>query len=151
MLMVAGCLLLLAVEAVAQVQKQSDVDAAVALLKKWHPEVKWNKRASAVVDVTCDGLKDVVVLGFEKDVAWLAVVPGSKQTGSSVPLAVSFSKGDYPFSVSTYPLRCRSETGPLPGCRIVKGCRALSFGDGETDPFNIYWDDAHKRLSWWRN
>lgn len=133
----------------------SKAASAVEMLRKARPTISWNAKSAKVADVDCDSKPDTVVLGSENGNVVVGVVWGaSKQPQISVfPLRRDTQDGFFeaPTKVEVSPLDCDSdELGPLPGCKVIKGCKAFSLSDDECDPFNFYWDSTHKKLEWWR-
>jgi hypothetical protein len=135
-------------------------DSVAALLQKSHPKVAWELSKREVVDVTCDGVPDVVVVGYEKKGAvWLAVVPGSTKEKSKPRLfALRFHGGrrsdDYcaaPVRIETHPINCYSDGANLSSCTDAKGCRGISIAGDKCAPLSVYWDDMSGQLSSWRN
>ncbi len=118
----------------------------------------WDANTRVVADVSCDGMADTPFVGYEKGAVWLGVVLGSKSPIDRKILAMRFGvakddQGSFcatPVKLSASPMKCRTEDGPLPGCRQVKGCSALSMADDACDSFHFYWDDSRKSLTWWR-
>jgi hypothetical protein len=119
-------------------------------------QVQWNISQARTADVTCDGKPDIVMFGVGHRSVWMGMVPG----GAGKPLAIRFPYpaesqdgfSDRPKRIGFYPFNCVTDAaGRLAGCRQFRGCMAFDLDDGETDPFNFYWDDRHKRLDWWRN
>ena len=129
--------------------------AAVELLRKLRSSTTWNFQSAKVADVDCDSKPDAIVLGSEKDKVIVGVVWG---TTTKKPETFDFSiradKQDgfcaAPTKIEVEPLDCESDGGTLPGCRVVRGCRAFSLNDQKCDPFNFYWDATRKQLAWWR-
>lgn len=136
---------------------QETAQAPLEILMSKAPSAMWDENQSVRADVTCDGVEDVVMLGHEKDVAWLGVVPGS--SGKQLePIVGSFpisagSQGSFcaqPAQIEIYEIYCENEDGALPGCKYIKGCQAFSVIDHACDSFRFYWDSDQERLTWWR-
>lgn len=126
-------------------------------LKTSAPSATWDENTSVNADVTCDGVEDVVMLGNEKDIAWIGVVPGSSE-GQSHPILSKFPIGAgsqdsfcaQPVQIKTTDIYCDTGEGfELPGCRPVNGCKNFSVID-TCDSFHFYWDNDHDRLRYWR-
>ena len=148
-------LLIVLLEALAGAQTQSLKSAFVAL-ERSSPFIQWNINSAKEGDVDCDGKPDTVMLGSKKNGVAVGIVWGSPAKkpevllfpiGSDAPDA--FCSG--PSSIHLSPIECQAETGPLPGCKMVQGCKEFSVTDDECDPFNFYWNSSRKALGWWRN
>jgi hypothetical protein len=145
---------LLGLEAAAQTEPA----AALKVLHATNDKVQWNAKAAVVADVTCDGVPDTIVVGYETGSVWLGVVPGTKSPKAGKPMTTHFLLGkqtqdsfcDVPVRVEIYPIECENEDGSLPGCKAVKGCSAFSLIDDSCDSFHFYWDGSRKSLRWWR-
>lgn len=133
--------------------------AGVKALREAKHEVNWDAKTAVVADVTCDGIPDTVVVGYERDAVWLGAVPGTKSNKPGKLTTTRFSVGKQtqdsfcavPVRVEAYPIECEDEeVGDLPGCRPVKGCSAFSLVDDACDSFHFYWDVSQKALRWWR-
>lgn len=132
--------------------------AAIKALQTMNDGVNWDAKTAAVADVTCDGIPDTVVVGYERGAVWLGMVPRTKSGRSGKPTTTRFSIGREtqdslcatPVRVAVYPIECEDEEGSLPGCKAVKGCSAFSLVDNTCDSFHFYWDSARKLLTWWR-
>jgi len=132
--------------------------ASINALRNAQKQVRWDDKSAVVADVTCDGLPDTLVVGYQPDKVWLGVVHGAKRNVTPTTETLSFSLGKSetsfctsPVHIETAPIDCRSdEDDPLPGCKPVKGCREFSMVDGTCDSFHFYWDSTHKHLVWWR-
>ena len=129
--------------------------AAVNSLRKLRPTTTWNIQSARQADVDCDSKPDTIVLGSEKGKVIVGVSWG---TTSKQPQTFAFTiRADTqdgfcaaPTMIEVEPLDCQSDEGKLPGCKVVKGCKAFSLSDQKCDPFNFYWDAARKQLAWWR-
>jgi hypothetical protein len=126
------------------------IAAAVKALRKAEPNVKWAKKRAVVADVTCDQAPDALVIGYEAKEVWLGVVQVGKRNSAPTTEIFSFPVCAVPVRIETVPMDCKRDDGPLPGCKIVKGCREFSLVDDACDSFHFYWDDEAKRLWWWR-
>jgi hypothetical protein len=133
--------------------------AAVKALREAKREVTWDAKTAVVADVTCDGVPDTVVVGYERNTVWLGAVPGTTSDKSAKLTTTRFSVGKQtqdsfctvPVRIEAYPLECEDEeVGALPGCKPVKGCSAFSLVDDSCDSFHFYWDSSRKLLTWWR-
>jgi len=137
----------------------TDFAAAIKALEEAKHEVKWDAKTAVVADVTCDGVPDTLVVGYEKDGVWLGVVPGPNAGKSAKLTTTRFSVGKQtqssfcavPVRIETDPIECEDEEfGALPGCKRIKGCLAFSLVDDSCDSFHFYWDSSRKKLTWWR-
>lgn len=142
---------LLLLTAVAQV---SSTDA-LNELRKTHPTVNWKIQPTAVADVLCEGKPGMVVLGSEKDNVVVGVVSGLRPHRTEVlRFPINSDTQDafcaFPVRIETSPLDCEPDVGALPGCKVIKGCRAFRVTDDECDSFNFYWDSSRRALAWWR-
>ena len=133
--------------------------AGIKALREVKREVNWDAKTAVVADVTCDGVPDAVVVGYERDAVWLGAVPGTRSNKSAKLTTTRFSVGKQtqdsfcavPVRVEVYPIECEDEEiGTLPGCKPVKGCLAFSLVDDSCDSFHFYWDSSQKALTWWR-
>lgn len=128
---------------------------AVTSLQKSNASVNWNVNSAKTADVDCDGKPDTVMLGSEKDKVFVGVVWGSKAKQAQIrmfPINSAAQDGfcSNPRTISISPLDCQSNDGPLPGCKVVPGCKGFSVSDNACDPFNFYWDVTRGTLEWWR-
>ena len=57
---------------------QSQTSAALIMLRASNPKVQWDAKSAVTADITCDGIADVVVVGYDDKSVWLALVPGLK-------------------------------------------------------------------------
>jgi len=137
----------------------ADAAAAINALQQAKHEVKWDAKTAVVTDVTCDGVPDTLVVGYEKGAVWLGVVPGPSASKSAKLITTRFSVGKQtqssfcavPVRIETEPTECEDEEfGVLPGCKRIKGCLAFSLVDDSCDSFHFYWDSSRKVLTWWR-
>jgi len=147
----------LTVVAIAQDLKATG--SAISILKVAQPTVTWDAETTTLVDVTCDGKADTIIVGYEKDEAvWLGVVYGNKNNLVSKPLTMSFRVGKHsqdsfcsvPVQIKTYPINCSGDGEALPGCINVKGCSSFAMADNTCDSFHFYWNNSLKELQWWR-
>ena len=129
---------------------------AIKNLRKAQPEVEWNEKSAVGADVNCDGRRETIVLGKQKNNVVIAVVSGQHQND---PQLMSFPIGGgaqnafcgIPLRVELSTLQCNTDIGPLPGCKKVRGCQEFTVVDDECDGFNFYWDSSRKSLQWWRH
>jgi hypothetical protein len=133
--------------------------AGIKALREVKREVNWDAKSAVVADVTCDGVPDTVVVGYERDAVWIGTVPGTRSNKPAELTTTRFSIGKQtqdsfcgvPVRVEAYPIECEDEeVGALPGCKRVKGCSAFSLVDDACDSFHFYWDSSQKALTWWR-
>ena len=129
--------------------------AAVESLRKHRSTTKWNVQSARLADVDCDSKPDTIVLGSEKDKVIVGIVWGATANKPQVfefPIRADRQDGfcAAPTKIEVTPLDCESDEGTLPGCRVVRECKAFSLSDEKCDPFNFYWDAARKQLAWWR-
>ena len=154
-LLIATVGVLLVLSASAQEGRLAD---AVEVLRNENPDVIWDPQSSVSADVSCDGIADTAVVGYQKHAVWLGVVFGSKSPRTSKPTVLRFELGKeaqnsfcaMPVSIEVRPIDCTTEDGPLPGCRPIKGCMAFSMVDERCDSHHFYWDSIQKSLAWWR-
>jgi hypothetical protein len=138
---------------------QSQTNAALSVLRASNPKVQWDAKSAITADITGDGISDVVVVGYDADSVWLALVPGTKAGKLAKPILQQLLLGagaqssicQKPVHIEIYPLDCEGSAGPLPGCKAVKGASSFALDDDACDPFNFYWDSERKALRWWRN
>lgn len=136
------------------------VEQAAGILGRSEPDVVWDTESAKVADVTCDGIADTVMAGYQgRDIVTIGMVPGGDKDRVAVPTVMTFSVGEMaqdsfcgtPVWIETSPIQCRDEEyGDLPGCREVKGCNDFSLADGKCDAFHFYWDSERKGIVWWR-
>jgi len=120
--------------------------AAIKALQATNQKVNWDAKTAVVDDVTCDGIPDTVIVGYEQDAIWLGVVPGTKSDKLGKPTTTRFFLGKQtqdslcaaPVRIEVYPIECEDENGSLPGCKAVKGCSAFSLIDDSCDSFHFY-------------
>jgi hypothetical protein len=134
----------------------SKIDVAVSRLRKTNPAVNWNGKSAISGDVNCDGKRDTVVLGSEKNSVIVGVVSGAESDKPQVfsfPISRDTQDGfcARPTRIELSPLDCSSDEGALRGCTPNKSCQSFTVIDSECDPFNFYWDSSRKTISWWRN
>ena len=134
---------------------QVSTTGALNELRKTHPTVKWNIKPSAVADVLCEGKPGTVVLGSEKDNVVVGVVSGLRPHSTVLSFPINSHAQDgfcaFPVRIETSPLDCAPDVGALPGCKVIKGCRAFTVIDDECDSFNFYWDSSRHALASWRH
>jgi hypothetical protein len=138
---------------------QRQTNAALVALRASNPKVQWDAKSAVMADITCDGINDVVVVGYDAESVWFALVPGLKGGKLGKPMVnqllidpgVQGGLCSKPVHIEIYPLDCEGDSGPLPGCKMVKGASGFQLADDHCDPFNFYWDSERKTLRWWRN
>jgi hypothetical protein len=121
--------------------------------------VQWDAKSPVVADITCDGITDVVAVGYDAKSVWVGLVPGLKSGKIDRPITLQFLVGagaqssicGKPVRIEVSALDCEGNAGPLPGCKAVKGASEFGIYDDECDHFEFYWDSARKALRWWRN
>ena len=132
---------------------------AIEILSKLtHKHVTWNQRSAVTADVSCDGSPEKIVLGHRGNDVVIGVVPTNRSGNAKVQLfnfpatntigQDAFCGGEV--HLGSGPLMCRSEDGPLDGCRPKRHCKSFDAYDGECDAFHFYWDSKRKRLTYWR-
>ena len=121
-------------------------------------KVQWDEKSAAVADITGDGLADVIIVGYDDNSVWVALVPGMKSNKLGKPTIQQFFVGQAqssfcakPVHIELYPLQCEGDSGPLPGCKQVRGASEFALDDDSCDPIHFYWDQKKKTLRWWRN
>jgi hypothetical protein len=135
---------------------QSKVATAVAAVRASNPKVQWDAKTAVTADITCDGIADVVVVGYDDKSVWVALVPGMKDGTLAKPIVQQFpidagvQSGfcEKPVRIVVSPLVCDDD---LPGCKPTKGASDFGLYDDACDHFNFYWDSDRKTLRWWRN
>lgn len=131
---------------------------AITRLRAVQPGVRWDAKSAKSGDFNCDGAPDTAMVGYGKrGVPWIGMVPN--QVGEQ-PTVLKFRLGNgsqdalcvTPARIVTAPIECSDrESGPLPGCRPVPGCLALSLRDDRCDDIHFYWDSDQQKLVWWRH
>ncbi len=142
----------------ATANAQTAAPDALEMLRRTGAGVNWDADSKVVADVSCDGIADTSYVGYGKKAVWLGVVFGTNSQPGRKPFTARFAVGKHdqgsfcatPVKLDSYPMVCRTEDGPLPGCAQVKGCSAISMVDDICDSFHFYWDSARKSLTWWR-
>jgi hypothetical protein len=137
---------------------QSQTSAALIMLRASNPNVQWDAKSAATADITCDGIADVFVVGYDNTSVWLALVPGLKDGNLAKPIVAQFPidagvQNGFcakPVRIEVEPLDCEGESAPLPGCKPTKGASSFSLVDDACDSFHFYWDSERKELLWWR-
>ena len=127
------------------------VKAAPAL----SPQASWDISGIHNEDVTCDGSPDLIMTGHNGKILYVTVITGQK-TSRTFQFAINSGHQDgicgLPVHIETYPLTCKDdEYGTLPGCRVVRQCRAFSVVDNRCDSLNFYWNSEARRLEWYRH
>jgi hypothetical protein len=138
---------------------RSQITAAIAAIRTSNPKVQWDAKNAVTADITCDGIADVVVVGYDDKSVWVALVPGMKDGTLAKPIVYQYPVNAgvqsgfcaKPVHIEIYPLSCEEEGKRLPGCKPVKGASSFSLEDGACDSFNFYGDSQQKVLQWWRN
>src|SRR5262249_36601431 len=138
---------------------QRQVTAALTTLRASNPKVQWDAKSAITADITCDGIKDVIVVGYDAESVWVALVPGLKTGKLATAIVQQFSVGAgaqssicaKPVRIEVSSLDCEGNAGPLPGCKAVKGASGFGIYDDACDHFEFYWDSERKTLRWWRN
>jgi hypothetical protein len=140
-----------AIAAVAAARYQP---AMIALDKAKHGVV-WDTKGAIMADVTCDGKPDLVIVGQKGGMGVVAIVPGLDRPGP--PIIGEFPTGRADLQdgfcearpkVYLEPRDCRWEDGVIPGCKVVRGCKAFRVGGADCDAFHFYWDTTSKRLKY---
>jgi hypothetical protein len=129
--------------------------SALNALRQVRPTAEWNLGSAKMADFDCDGRRDMVLLGSEKNTVIVGVVWASQ---SKQPQVLVFPVGrqtenafcSNPKKIEIVPLTCQSDAGPLPGCNVVAECKAFSVADQDCDSFYFYWDSSRLGVSWWR-
>jgi hypothetical protein len=139
--------------ALATAAQVSKSDVAVNNLAKVHPEVQWDRNSAAVAHVNCGRKAESGVLGKQANEVVIAVVSGERQDKPDlryVPIRPDIQDGfcAMPVRTGVYRLECDSDEGPLPGCKPLKGCQALTVPDDECDGVDFCGDFSRKFLSW---
>jgi len=121
---------------------------------------KWNTKLSVKADLSCRGVGDTVVVGTSKDFVWIGIVYGQKDGDAPIKPYINFfpvTAGEQgalcamPVRIQTSDHDCNNESGELPDCQPVKGCKDFSVIDDTCDPLNFYWNTKYRAMSWWRN
>ena len=134
------------------------MEAAGNALRKSQPSVSWDQASATVADVTCDGLPETLVVGYQPDKVWLGVVHVSRQNNAPSIATLSFLIGKptqdsfcaVPVRIQAAPMDCATDQGVRTGRKPIKGCHEFSLVDGACDSLHFYWDGAQKVLTWWR-
>jgi hypothetical protein len=137
---------------------QNRIAAALSALRATNPEVQWDAKSAVMADITCDGINDVVVVEYDDQSVWLALVPGAKGGRLGKPIVQQFLVGagaqssmcQKPVRIKVWPQDCDGGAEPLPGCKPTKGASEFGLYDDACDHFNFYWDSDRKTLRWWR-
>jgi len=148
---VAGCFIICPIILNAQTATKT----AVHLLQQSHPEINWNIDSTRQGVFDCDGKRDTVVLGAQRERVAVGVVwgeLGKHPTVSVFPLRSPTQDGfcSVPKRVELTAHDCDSGEGTLPGCKVNPSCKDFRIVDDDCDAFNFYWDSEHKELEWWR-
>jgi hypothetical protein len=85
--------------------------ASINALRNAQKQVRWDDKSAVVADVTCDGLPDTLVVGYQPDKVWLGVVHGAKRNVTPTTETLSFSLGKSETSFCTSPVHI--ETAPI--------------------------------------
>ena len=144
----------LILEFVASAQT-SGAGAALTVLPKLDTTVNWNIGSAKTADVDCDGKPDTVILGSEKNTVVVGVVWGTLEKKPQIfkfPVGTATQDGfcSNPTTIKVSSLDCKSNDGPLPGCKVTPECKAFWIPDNDCDSFNFYWDSSRGTLAWWR-
>ena len=133
---------------------------AMALLTKVRPDVRWDSSTIVAGDFDADGKEDFAVVGYVSGDLILAIRLSHDVKPTDFQY-LSFGIGRAqqdaicvaPAKLSAVPLLCASEGSALPGCRESRGASGLTLSDhnDDCDPINLYWDNDHRRMAWWRN
>src|SRR5689334_5761468 len=115
---------------VALAQERASVESVMSALRGVNPSVSWDGRSIVSADVNCDGRIDSVAVGYQGGAIWVGLVPGGRASGSRRPVALRFpvevNRADAfcstPVRLEEEPRTCRTNAGPLPGCRPAPVC-----------------------------
>ena len=129
---------------------QHQTSGAIAALQASSPNVEWDVKSAAMADITGDGIVDTVVIGYNARAVWLGLVPGMKSGALGKPQVIELEVCRRPVHIQLSPATCEGSTGPLLGCKVVKGASEITVVDDACDPYHVYWDRALKTLDWWR-
>lgn len=129
--------------------------AAMDALDKADHGVVWDTKGAITADVTCDGKPDLVIVGQKGAMGVVAVVPGLDRPGKPIIGEYPTGRNDLQdgfcearLKVFLEPRNCQWEDGFIPGCKVVKGCKAFRVGGEECDAFHFYWDTKAKQLTY---
>jgi hypothetical protein len=128
---------------------------SVSEFKNSHPTIKWSSKP-VLADVLCDGNPATVIFGSENQNVIVAVISSAhpnKTQMFSFPIRSDTQDGfcALPNKIQFSALDCKTDEGPLPGCKRIRGCKAFSVNDDDCDSFNFYWDSSRRALAWWRH
>jgi hypothetical protein len=120
------------------------------------PNVKLDKGHALHADVTCDGRKDMVLVGYKRDKIWIGVIASQFRKPMTFEFAVDRAKQAaicvIPVRLRSYPIFCSDEDyGHYDGCRAIKSCKGFAISDGECDPIEFHWNYRDKTLDWIRH
>jgi hypothetical protein len=138
---------------------QSQIPTAFTVLRASNPKVQWDAKTAVTADITCDGIADVIVVGYDDKSVWVALVPGMKDGTLAKPIVQQFpidggvQNGfcEKPVRIEVRPQDCEGQAGSLPGCKPTQGASEFGLYDDACDHFEFYWDSAMKQLRWSRN
>jgi hypothetical protein len=123
------------------------------------PAVRWDMASTKAADVTCDGKDDVIAVGYRQNEMWVGVVPAARSSRPGKPMIFEFAvSAGVQEAVCSVPVEivisrpsCLQEGEfPLPGCKIVKGCKQFTIADNRCDSLHFWWDSKRRTLGWWR-
>jgi hypothetical protein len=129
---------------------QHQTSAAIAALQASSPNVEWDVKTAVTADITGDGIEDTVVIGYNARAVWLGFVPGMKSSALGKPQVIELVVCRRPVHIQLSPATCEGSTGPLLGCKVVKGTSEIAVVDDACDAYHFYWDRTLKTLDWWR-
>jgi len=153
-----GMTLALLLPLAAHAERSPVAPEVAAKLHAADPSAPWSGGWSEKADVTCHGQKDIIVVTHDAHKVWLGIVRTAQYTTHAQtmilewPLArgVQSAFCAAPTGIEFYARTCKTDGGPLQGCKPIQGCMAFSIKDAECDGLNFYWDDKKHALRWWR-
>jgi hypothetical protein len=123
--------------------------------KQLFPDYEWQTPA-LTGDFRCDGKFGYALLGLTKTEALVIVFLEGLDHAPEKIAVTRDPLSDDPMTLSDYSLdisdnEFKEMIGAVPeGFRRSKHCKGLSLTDGDTDPYNFYWNKKIKSFSMWR-
>lgn len=119
--------------------------------------IQWDIPRALLVDVTCDGNPDTLVIGYQgPNQFWLHLQPGGDggEWGESIHFALTPAPAtgaalcQAPIQIQPATQPCRP--GQAAGCHALPGCPGFTLSDGLCGQLHFYWDPQQQGLDYWR-